>query len=163
MTNDVMNIKKDRLRYTKNKLSSTLAILGIVFDVLYFVSVYSSDVGNYFYNYSIGASVVYNLLFLLCVFLSSEGVKNYKFGYAVALIAVGIMQVGRIFYIPLKAHSSTVSVGVDMVPAMDDKQFIYVIVCLVLSAVACIAAGVVGIYKTRILEGYNKQLAEAQA
>ena len=163
MTSDVMNIKKDRLRYTKNKLSSTLAILGIVFDALYFISIYSSDVGNYFYNYIIGASVVYNLLFLLCVFLSSEGVKNYKLGYAIALIAVGIMQVGRIFYIPLKAHSSMVSVGVEMVPAMDDKQFIYVIVCLVLSAAACVAAGVIGICKTCVLEGYNKQLAEAEA
>lgn len=163
MTNGVMNVKKDRLRYTKNKLSSTLAILGIVFDALYFISIYSSDVGNYFYNYIIGASVVYNLLFLLCVFLSSEGVKSYKLGYAIALIVVGAMQVGRIFYIPLKAHSSMVSVGVEMVPAMDGKQFAYVIVCLVLSAVACIASGVIGIYKTRVLEGYNKQLAEAEA
>ena len=41
---DAKTIKKDRLRYTKNKLSANLAYLGIVFDVLYFVSIYSSDV-----------------------------------------------------------------------------------------------------------------------
>ena len=96
---ELATVKKDRLRFTKNKLASTLAILGIVFDVLYFVSIYSSDVGNYFYTMIIGASVVYNLLFLLTVFLSSEGVKNYKLGYAVALIAIGVMQIVRIFYI----------------------------------------------------------------
>ena len=163
MIKDIKNIKKDRLRYTKNKLSSTLAILGIVFDALYFISIYSSDVGNYFYNYIIGASVVYNLLFLLCVFLSSEGVKSYKLGYAIALILVGTMQIGRIFYIPIQAHASSVSLGADVVSAMPNKQFAYVIVCLTLSAVACIAAGIIGIYKNRTLEVYKKQLQEAEA
>ena len=160
MTN-IIDVKKDRLRYTKNKLSSTLAILGIVFDALYFISIYSSDVGNYFYNYIIGMSVVYNLLFLLCVFLSSEGVKSYKLGYAIALIAVGALQIGRIFYIPVNAHSTLVSIGAENVRAMENGQFAYVIVCLLLSAAACIASGVIAIYKTKTLEGYNKQLAEA--
>lgn len=162
MTN-IIDVKKDRLRYTKNKLSSTLAILGIVFDALYFISVYSSDVGNYFYSYIIGMSVVYNLLFLLCVFLSSEGVKSYKLGYAIALIAVGALQIGRIFYIPVNAHSTFVTLGTESVRAMEGGQFAYVIVCLVLSAAACIAGGVIGIYKTKALEGYNKQLLEAEA
>ena len=111
MTKDVKNIRKDRLRYTKNKLSSTLAIFGIVFDALYFISLYSSDVGTYFYTYIIGASVVYNLLFLLCTFLSSEGVKSYKLSYAIVLIVVGALQIGRIFYIPIQAHSTEVLVG----------------------------------------------------
>ena len=34
----ISEIKKDRLRYTKNKLSSSLAIIAIVFDALYFIS-----------------------------------------------------------------------------------------------------------------------------
>lgn len=163
MIKDIKNIKKDRLRYTKNKLSSTLAILGIVFDALYFISIYSSDVGNYFYNYIIGASVVYNLLFLLCVFLSSEGVKSYKLGYAITLIPVGIMQIVRIFYIPMKAHSTLVEIGEEQALAIPNKQFAYVIVCLTLSAVACIAAGIIGIYKNRTLELHKKQLQEAEA
>ena len=41
------NIKLDRMRYTKNTTSSRLAILAIVFDVLFFISLYKSDVGNY--------------------------------------------------------------------------------------------------------------------
>ena len=59
------NIKKDRLRYTKNTQSSTFALLAIVFNVLYFVSIYSSDVGNFYYSPTIGISVLCNLLFLL--------------------------------------------------------------------------------------------------
>jgi len=159
MMSDPKMIKTDRLRYTKNKLSSTLAILAIVFDCLYFISLYSSDVGSYFYSYSIGASVVYNLLFLLAVFLSSEGVKSYKLGYAVALIAVGVMQIVRIFYIPMKAHSATVKLGAETVAAMTDGQFAYVVICLAISAAAAIAAGVIGIIKHLTLKNYQAYLA----
>ena len=38
------SVKLDRMRYTKNTTSSRLALLAIVFDVLYFVSIYKSDV-----------------------------------------------------------------------------------------------------------------------
>ena len=69
-------IKKDRLRFTKNKLSANLSLLAIVFNAFYFVSIYKSDVGNYYYKLIIGISVVYNLLFMLAAFLSSEGVKS---------------------------------------------------------------------------------------
>ena len=67
MTREERQIKIDRMRYTKDSLSSGLVLLAIVFDVLYFVSIYQTDVGNYYYNWLIGASVIYNLLFLLTV------------------------------------------------------------------------------------------------
>ncbi|MBO5228907.1 MAG: hypothetical protein J6B39_07945 [Lachnospiraceae bacterium] len=156
MTRDVSTIKKDRLRYTKNKLSSNLAYLGILFDVLYFVSIYGSDVGNYYYTITIGLSVVYNLIFLLAAFLSSEGVKNYKLGYSYFIIVVGVLQFARIFGIPSMAHSAlTVVNGVETM-VMGDKQFIYVIICLVLSGAACIVSGIAGAYKTIVLEKYKK-------
>ena len=153
---DAKTIKKDRLRYTKNKLSANLAYLGILFDVLYFVSIYGSDVGNYYYTTTIGLSVVYNLIFLLAAFLSSEGVKNYKFGYSYFIIVVGVLQLVRIFGIPSMAHSAlTVVNGVDTM-VMGDKQFIYVVICLVISGAACIVSGVVGAYKAHVLEKYKK-------
>ena len=154
----ISEVKKDRLRYTKNKLSSSLAIIAIVFDALYFISLYSSDVGKYFYTYIIGASIVYNLLFLLCTFLSSEGVKSYKLSYAILLIVVGTLQVVRIFYIPMNAHTTMVTVGTETMLAMSDGQFTRVVIYLILSAAACIAGGVIGIIKTLTLENYKKQI-----
>ena len=154
----VEEIKQDRLRFTKNKLSSSMALLAIAFNALYFISLYSSDVGKYFYTYIIGASVVYNLLFMLCTFLSSEGVKSYKLSYAVLLLAVGAMQVVRIFYIPMNAHATEVLVGTENVLAMGDGQFVRVIAYLSLSALACFAGGVIGILKTRTLERYKKKI-----
>ena len=153
---NIPNVKTDRLRYTKNKLSSNLAILAIVFDVLYFISLYSSDVGKYYYTYIIGASVVYNLLFLLCTFLSSEGVKSYKISYAALLIAVGDLQIVRIFYIPMQAHSTELVVGTETVLAMSDAQFTRVVIYLALSAIACIAGGIIGILKSVTLEDYKR-------
>ena len=71
-------IRTDRMRYVKNTVSSRLCILGIVLNVLYFISIYKSDVGSWYYQILVGGSIVYNLLFMLITFLASEGVKNYK-------------------------------------------------------------------------------------
>lgn len=157
MAMDINVTKKDRMRFTKNTFSSTLCYLAILFNVFYFVSIYSSDVGNYYYSYTIGLSVVYNLLFLLFAFLCSEGVKNYNKIMSVVLIVLGVFQVGRIFYIPMKSHATVVSLdGVETV-VMGDKQFTFVVIWLALSAAACIASGVVGIIKTITLENYKKE------
>ena len=156
MTRDVKTIKKDRLRYTKNKLSANLAYLGILFDVLYYVSIYSSDVNNYYYTITIGLSVLYNLVFLLCAFLSSEGVKNYKLGYSWFIMGVGAMQFVRILGIPRMAHSALTIVNGLETTVMDDKQFTYVAICLVISGTACILSGAIGVYKTTVLTKYMK-------
>ena len=124
------HIKKDRLRYTKNSLSSTLAIIAIVFNVLYFVSIYGkleSDVGSYYYTYTMGFSVVCNLLFLLFTFLCSEGIKNYKYSYSVGLIFLGSFQ-------------------------------LWACVFLALSALFCFASSIVGFIKTKTLKTYLKQI-----
>lgn len=153
MTQGDLTIKRDRMRYTKDKMSANLVILAIVFDCLYFVSIYQTDVGSYYYTWVIGASIIYNLLFLLTAFLASEGVKNRKTGYTGLLMLIGIMQIVRIFYLPARAHSSTVFVAGEEVAAMGDGQYYYVVVCLAISAVCCIVAAVTS-------HTNNKNLAE---
>lgn len=158
MTRNI-DIKKDRLRYTKNSSSATQAYVAILFNVLYFVSVYTSDVGTYYYNKTIGFSVICNLLFLLGAFLCSEGVKNYKLGYCIAFIPMGVFQLLRIISIPMKAHGYVFLLDGSMTRVMDDKQFIYTCVCLCYSAMACFAAGITGIRRTKMLRDYEKSLS----
>ena len=153
MTQEELTIKRDRLRFTKDKTSANLVVMAIIFDCLYFVSIYSSDVGSYYYTWTIGASIVYNLLFLLTAFLASEGVKNRKTGYTGMLIGIGIMQIVRIFYLPAKAHAAVVVVSGAEIPAMGDGQYFYVIACLAVSAVCCLVAAVTS-------HTNNKNLAE---
>ena len=153
-------IKQDRMRYTKNKASANLAYLAILFDVLYFVSIYSADRGNFYYNITIGVSVIYNLLFLLTVFLSSEGLKSYKLSFAWIIIVVGALQLVRIFGIPMDA-SRTLMPGTETY-VMDQGQFIYTVVMLVLSSVCCIASGVIGLIRTHALNDINAKIASGE-
>lgn len=155
---DEKQIRKDRLRYTKNKTSSSLALVAILINIFYFVSIYKSDVQQYYYTWLIGISIIYNLLFMLTVFLCSEGVKNYNIGYSVTMIVVGALQFVRTAIIPAKAHAaSVVSDGVE-IPVMTDKQFTYVVALLIASGIVLIIGGIVGIIKSRTLTGYLKSL-----
>ena len=146
----------DRMRYTKNTASSRMALLAIVFDVLFFISLYKSDVGTYYYTALIGASIIYNLVFMLVAFLCSEGVKNYKPTYSWAMIALGIGQIIRIFIIPMNAHSAVVS---DQ-QVMGDAQFIRMIIYLTASAACLFAGAVINLNKSRAL---NAHIASLQA
>lgn len=156
--NNEAMIKKDRLRFSKNKLSANLTLLAILLNALYFVSIYKSDVGSYYYNYIIGISVIYNLLFMLVAFLSSEGVKTYKVGYSYVLIGIGIGQIIRIFILPMNASRTALALGGEETTVMESVQFIYVCVCLVASAALCIIAGIVNIIKAQALAEHQAEL-----
>ena len=155
-------IRKDRLRFTKNTLASTLAIVAIVFDVLYFLNIYNSDVhytvGDFYYQIRIGGSIILNLLFMLAAFLSSEGIKNYKISYGYVLIFLGVLQIVRIFILPMQAHNTEVTVAGVTSKVMGTGQFITVIVYLVISAVSCFASAYVGITKSKELQAHVASL-----
>ena len=162
LNNDTL-IKKDRLRYTKNKLSATLTYLSIVFDALYFVCLYSSDikrqyVGSSYYVWMVGISVLYNLIFMLAAFLCSEGVKSYNIKHGFALIVIGVAQIARIFIWPADLHSKVVmgSSGEELV--MPDGQFLRCVIYLIGSAAMCIIAGVIAVIKTTTLRSYEAEL-----
>ena len=156
-------IELDRMRYTKNAFSSRMALLAIVFNVLYFASIYESDVGSWYYKILIGASIVYNLVFMLMVFLSSEGVKSYRIGYAYLLLGVGVGQIARIFILPLQAYRAVITISKVDYPVMGTPQFIWVTICLVLSALCCFAGGIAGVKRSRTLAAYNASLGEKAA
>lgn len=155
-------VQIDRMRYTKNKMSANLAILAIVFDVIYFVKIYQMDVGSYYYNGLIGISIIYNLVFMLASFLSSEGVKNYKKSYSYLLIILAAIQLVRIFILPGQAHGTVVTSGSDTLVAMTDGQYTFCVVCLVASAICLAAAAAVNLQKCTALEK-NQNMLDQQA
>ncbi len=161
--NDEREVKLDRLRYTKNVASSRLAILAILFDVFFFVSIYKSDVGSYYYNILIGASILYNLIFMLAAFLSSEGVKNYKPAFSYLLLALGAIQIARIFILPMQAHAATITIKGVTSQVMKDGQFVRVVVYLCISAVCCFVSAVINLRKSRALAAYIASLQGQKA
>ena len=154
--NDDRSVQLDRMRYTKNTTSSRLALLAIVFDVLFFISIYKSDVGTYYYTMTIGGSIIYNLIFLLAAFLCSEGVKKYQTVYSWVMIVLGILQIARIFIIPMDAHRTIINSE----PVMGNAQFIFTVVCLALAAACLFAGAVINLKKSRALSAH---LASLQA
>ena len=161
---DQKSIQLDRMRYIKNTFSSRMAYLAILFDVFYFVSIFESDVGTWYYSWLIGISIVYNLVFMLIAFLASEGVKNYKAGYGYLLLGLGIGQIVRIFILPMMAHSAMTKRVIEKkaveVAVMETPQFVLVIIFLCLSAACCFAAGAVAVNRSRKLAAYNASLLE---
>ncbi len=152
------DVALDRMRYVKNTASSRLCYLAILLNVLYFVSIYKSDVGSWYYQLLIGGSIVYNLLFMLMAFLASEGVKSYQKKYSWLLYGLGIFQIVRIFILPTQAHQAEVEIGGTMTLAMGDGQYLRVLLYLAASAACLIAAAVINQRKCSLLEGHLNSL-----
>ena len=147
-------LKTDRMRFTKNMLSSRLVLLAIVLNVVYFIGLYRSDVrfeyvGDYYYKIIIGASIIYNLVFMLTAFLCSEGVKEYKRSYSVVLVILGLLQVARIFYLPAQAHRDG---------AMKDAQYIRTVIYLATSSLSLLAGAAVNLIKSISLARHVSRL-----
>ena len=161
--NDDKLTRLDRMRYTKNTLASGLALLAILFNVFYFANIYESNVGSWYYNILIGASILYNLIFLLAAFLCSEGIKNYKISYAYVMIVLGIIQLVRIFIYPVTAHNSTVIIQEKAVTVMENPQFIRCVLYLLLSAACLIVGAVIGMSRSKALSAHLATLEKKAA
>lgn len=161
-TADDRIIARDRMRFIKNSGCANLCYLALLADVFYFVLLYQQDVGTYYYTIQIGASVVYNLLFMLIVFLASEAVKNYNKNYSIVLLLVGIMQVVRIFVIPTTAHNTTIVINEVETAVMSGGTYTLALVYLLVSAAALIFSAVLNYIRCTALEAHLKSLEAEQ-
>ena len=167
-------ISHDIMRYKKNKAAQILALLGLVFNCLYFMLLYGIS-GNFYYttgseNYAgltlMGVSVILTLVILLTVFLSSENVKNYKKTYSYVLLAIAVIQVVRIFGYPLwglKNQILTVGYfGFFPTPEQSWVEFTILTVYLCASAACLVAAAVVGWIQSVRLGAYMPKVERGE-
>ena len=167
-------VANDILRYKKNKLASTLAILGLVFNCLYFLLLYAMP-GSEFTTIYIGFSVMLTLIMLLMIFLSSEGVKGYNKKFSIVLLVLAAFQIVRIFYYPLKGIKNNLFVaasagqaGMNYIgyfgwyPSFTNPTstvyFVLMLIYLVASAACLIGSAVWGFIVATRLEKFQKQL-----
>lgn len=155
MTKEERNVVKiERMAYVKDKVPSWLALLAILANVLFFVSIYKTNV-SYYYTHMIGVSVIVNLLFMLATFLCSEGVKAYKKAFGITMIVLGAIEVSRIFVFPLQGITSVESTTNE--PVMATAQFIRVVIYLAAAAGLLIAGGIISIRNSTILNNSLKE------
>ncbi len=165
-------IQNDIQRYKKNKLGSMLALLGIVFACIYFMFLYAEiNNGGFYYKWPIAIDVIYNLLFLLFVFLFSEQVKNYNSKMFYVQLAFGVMQFVRIFWLPLAGITETAYIdmtgieyaaGTGYSAVLSGGTFAILVIGLAGSGACVIASAVVGLIRSKSLENFNKKLESGE-
>ena len=153
-------IADDILRYKRNKLAQILAILGLVFNCLYFCVLYAipdSDMRKM----TLGFSVILTLIVLLMIFLSSEGVKGYNKKFSIVLLVIAAFQILRIFYYPLNGliNDSLTGIGYfGYYPENSGFYFTIMLIYLLASSACLIASAVLGwVYAVR-LQKFQKKL-----
>lgn len=162
-------LQSDILRYKSNKLPATLALLGLVFNVLYFCllygfkTVYVSDgVTTKFVRIEIGFSVILTLVTLLVAFLASEGIKGYKKKFGIVLLILAAFQIIRIFGYPLYGlQNDLLTIPYFWIrPENSVFEFIMMLIWLLASAGCFIASAVLGYMRSVQLE---KHLAAVES
>lgn len=121
------------MRYQTDKRSSGLCVLAIVFNVIYFLSLYSNNSLNP--DFSMGLDVLYNILFMLFAFLASEKVKTYAKNWSYSTVVGGILQFARIMWMPahyLKAGTLTQNKWMILAGALALSG-----ACLILAGISC--------------------------
>ncbi|MDE7076377.1 MAG: hypothetical protein K2O62_03550 [Clostridia bacterium] len=164
-------ISSDIMRYKTNKLPASLALLGIVFNCLYFCLLYGFK-ESFFSQWKIGFSVILTLVFLLVTFLCSEGIKSYKKNYSIVLLILAVVQVIRMFGLPLEALRHDVGLASTDVPALKINYFFVdlpsgvsytiLLVWLAASAACLVAAAVIGYINCARLESFQKKVSDGE-
>jgi len=103
MNNNEFSIKTDIMRYKPNQLSFLFCVLAIVLNVAMFLIIYQET--NCKSNYLLGIDLVINVVFMLAVFLLSEKSKAYNLKAGYVALVMGLIEIGRIFFIPLYYHN----------------------------------------------------------
>lgn len=162
-------ISNDIMRYKRDKLSGNMALLGLVFECLYFMVMYKQvcvDIqaiftnGKQVYTYLFGISVILNLTLLLMIFLSSEELKGYNKKFSIVVWVIAAIQIIRIFGYPLNTITSTLEIGGGKI--IDGGTFATLVIFLVASAACLIAAGVLGFISSTRLEKYLASLKNGE-
>ncbi|MDE5667743.1 MAG: hypothetical protein K2I29_05830 [Clostridia bacterium] len=143
-------IQKDIMRYKKNKFGANLAILGLALGCLYFLVLYAQVKNNdFYYTWQIAFDVIYNLFFLLFVFLFSEQVKNYKRKLFPLQIVVGVLQIARIFWLPFTGMLAS---------AITWATFLAMAIFLAASGACIIASAIIGFIRSKEVDEFSKKL-----
>lgn len=173
-TSNQVIIENDILQYKTNKAASSLALLSIVFSCLYFCLLYSFR-NKFFARFEIGFSVVLTLFTLLITFLSSEGIKNYNKKYCIPLLVLAVVQIIRIFGLPLQALNYDIAngvagevetgaltvryFGIDLIPSV---AYVILVVWLCASAACLVLSAVFGYINCVKLEKHLKQVQSGE-
>lgn len=156
-------LQDDILRYKKNKMPANLALLALVFNILYFTLLYTIHTTQ-MYKLLVGVSVIVNLLVLLGGFYASEGIKAYNKKSCILLLVLAAVQIARIFIYPLqglgdKWMAGNAYFGIIMTTGSNGAMLI---IYLAGSAAAFIASAVLGYINVNRRDAHLKKVESGE-
>ena len=140
----MFNRNPEIMKYQSDKLSYSLCVFGIIFNVIYFVSIYTNR--SIAPDAVIGADVLINIIFMMVVFLASEKLKLYEKKWNIYALLLGIVQILRVFWLPMHYKNLDMLVG---------SKYILILLWLLSSAAVLILAGINATVNSAILSKAN--------
>ena len=171
-------IQTDIMRYRNNGTSFWLSILAIILDVAMFLIIYTNK--NCKADYQLGIDLIINVIFLLAVFLIAEKTKAYNKKASIAAFVVAGIEIGRIFWIPLKylnmwkenyakllesyggVATDIPAEQIEAIVGMTRGDFTWCVVLMSCAALALIGAGVIAILRANKLQAHLAKLEEIE-
>lgn len=154
MNNNEFAIKTDIMRYKPNQLSFLFCVLAIVLNVAMFLIIYQET--NCKSNYLLGIDLVINVVFMLAVFLLLEKSKAYNLKAGYVALVMGLIEIGRIFFIPLYYHNKHLEYlkTEEGIIGLSNGQFYWCVGLMIAAAVCLFVAGIVTIIKSKRLTAH---------
>jgi TRAP-type uncharacterized transport system fused permease subunit len=141
-----MSRNAERMQYQIDRLSYWLCVLSIVFNVVYFVSIYTNKVVAP--DLTIGVDVIVNIVFMMIVFLGGEKLKAYQKKWNIYVMLIGAVQILRIFFIPMHFRELEMLTG---------DEYTMVIVWILISGILLLLAGINSSINLKILSRYDER------
>ena len=156
-------LHSDIMRYKNNTASFWLCILAIVLNVAMFLIIYKDT--NCTSNVQLGIDLLVNIIVLLAAFLIAERTKAYNKKGAYFAIGLGVVEILRIFWIPLYyflkyvEYSKVEDKGsYSGVVGLDTARFTWCCILLILAGLSLISCGVICLIKEKRLQEHLKNL-----
>jgi mRNA-degrading endonuclease YafQ of YafQ-DinJ toxin-antitoxin module len=156
-------LHSDIMRYKNNSASFWFCILAIVCNVAMFLIIYKTT--NCTPNVQLGIDLLINVLVLLAAFLIAERTKAYNKNGAYGAIGLGVVEILRIFWIPLfyftkymeylKVEDKGSYTGII---GLDPNGFTWCCILLTAAGVCLIFAGIICLAKGKRLQDHLKNL-----
>lgn len=142
------------LRYQNNKQSYWLGMLAVVFSLIYIFVLLNRFQGNGF-NAGLFIVILGNIILFLAGFLCCEKMKTYDIKWGYVALVFGAIAIVRAFVYPMFVMTGKV-ITKEARPGIA----IVLMVCMILTAVLYIFAGIITIRKTKILNNYLNEINE---
>ena len=153
----------DIMRYKNNTSSFWLCILAICFNVAMFLIIFKET--NCTPDYQLGIDLLINICVLLAAFLLAEKTKTYDKRGGYFAIGLGVIELLRIFWIPLKYFINYLSYlnvedkgSYTGVIGLNTTQFTWCVILLVCAALSLIGAGIICLTKGNRLQKHIESL-----